>query len=124
MTMQETIAAAQVAGPIVQADGSAIFEFRFSKDDPTFAGHFPMRPVLPGVFQLEMARMAAERVLKSALYLHEIPKAKFLRPILPDELVRLDLKLSEKEDSIHARASFSVGDRPAGETLLILWRNG
>ena len=124
MTMRESIAAAQVNGPHIKADGSTAFEFRFSKEDPTFAGHFPMRPVLPGVFQLEMARVAAERVLNSRLALREIPKAKFLRPILPDELVRLDLKVSEKEDSIHVRAAFFVGGRPAGETLLVLWRIG
>jgi 3-hydroxymyristoyl/3-hydroxydecanoyl-(acyl carrier protein) dehydratase len=83
-----------------------------------------MRPVLPGVFQLEMARITAEHLLNCSLALREILKAKFLRPILPEELVRLDLKLSEKENGINLRAGFSVGGRPAGETLLILWRNG
>jgi 3-hydroxymyristoyl/3-hydroxydecanoyl-(acyl carrier protein) dehydratase len=124
MTMRKSIAAAHISGPLAQPDGSSAFEFRFSKDDPTFAGHFPMRPILPGVFQLEMARMAAERVVNQRLGWREISKAKFLRPILPDELVRLELKLSEKDHSIHVRALFSIGGRPAGETLLVLWRIG
>ena len=61
-----------------------------------FAGHFPDRPMLPGVFQLEMAHVAAESVLNCPLAVREIPKAKFQRPILPGEIVRLELKLSEK----------------------------
>ncbi len=124
MTMRSSIAAAQIGGPQMEAEGTAVFEFRFAKDDPTFRGHFPMRPVLPGVFQLEMARLAVEQALNCSLALREISKAKFLRPILPDEIVRLELKMSEKDNSIKVRANFSVAGRPAGETLLVLWRNG
>ena len=124
MTMRSSIAAAQIAGPQIEAEGTAVFEFRFGKDDATFRGHFPMRPVLPGVFQLEMARLAVEHALNCSLALREIPKAKFLRPILPDEIVRLELKMLEKDNSINVRAHFSVAGRPAGETLLVLWRNG
>ena len=83
-----------------------------------------MRPILPGVFQLEMARLAAERVLNCALVLREVPKAKFLRPILPDEVVRLMLKVNNAAGVVQARAQFSVAGRPAGETLLVLCRNG
>ena len=124
MTLQESITSARVSGPSAEANGASVFEFRFSEDDPTFAGHFPRRPILPGIFQLEMARMAAERVLNCALSLREVSKAKFLRTILPEEVVRLTLKLSESGGAINVRANFSVAGRPAGETLLILWRNG
>ena len=123
MTMRSSIAAARLSGPLERPDGMTAFEFRFSAADPTFAGHFPNRPVLPGVFQIEMARAAAESVLKRSLALREVSKAKFLRPVVPEEIVRLDLKLTEQEDTIRARAHFSVGGQPAGETLLLLWRN-
>jgi len=123
MTMRDSIAAARISGPLELPDGTTSFEFRFGADDPTFAGHFPNRPVLPGVFQIEMTRVAAESILKRSLALREISKAKFLRPIVPEEMVRLDLKLSEQEDTIRARAHFSVGGQPAGETVLLLWRN-
>jgi len=123
MTMQSSIAAARIGGPQQNADGTMTFEFRFGADDPTFAGHFPNRPLLPGVFQLEMARTAAEWVLNCPLSVREISKAKFQRPILPDEPVRLELKLSEAGGTIRARAGFSIGGQPAGETILSLWRN-
>ena len=124
MTMRNSIASAQLSGPVAEPSGVAAFEFRFSPGDPAFAGHFPMRPILPGVFQVEMARLAAQRVLNCSLAVREVAKAKFLRPILPEEVVRLELKLSEANREIQARAHFSVAGRPAGESLLILWRNG
>jgi 3-hydroxyacyl-[acyl-carrier-protein] dehydratase len=122
MTMQSSISAARIGGPQHNADGTAFFEFRFGADDPVFAGHFPKRPLLPGVFQLEMARMAAEWILNCPLAAREICRAKFQRPILPDELVRLELKLSETGGTIQARAGFSIDGQPAGETILSLWR--
>jgi 3-hydroxyacyl-[acyl-carrier-protein] dehydratase len=123
MTMRNSIAAARIDGPRREADGTVVFEFRFGADDPTFAGHFPTRPLLPGVFQLEMARAVAEWALDCPLTVREVCKAKFLRPILPDEIVRLELKWSEADGTILARAGFSVGGQPAGETVLRLWRS-
>jgi 3-hydroxyacyl-[acyl-carrier-protein] dehydratase len=123
MTMQSSIAAARLSGPLPQPDGSVVFEFRFVSTDPVFAGHFPGRPIVPGVFQLEIARWTAGLALGHKLSVREISKAKFQRPILPDELVRVDLKCSEQDGSIRVRAGFSVGAQPAGETQILLWRN-
>jgi 3-hydroxyacyl-[acyl-carrier-protein] dehydratase len=123
MTMRDSISAARKAGPTLQADGLHAFEFNFSADDPTFAGHFPNRPILPGVFQLEIVRMAAEWILKGELSVQEIAKAKFQRPILPGEILKLNLKLSEAENVISARGNFICGGQPAGEAFLKLCRN-
>ena len=123
MTMQDSIRHAQKTGPEMNADGATRFEFCFPTDDPTFAGHFPNRPLLPGVFQLEIVRSAAEDMLKQPLFVREIVKAKFLRPIIPTEIVRVELKLTENPDTILARASFSVTGQPAGEAILHLARS-
>jgi 3-hydroxymyristoyl/3-hydroxydecanoyl-(acyl carrier protein) dehydratase len=123
MTMRDSIVAARISGPGRQADGAAVFEFQFNADDPTFAGHFPTHALLPGVFQLEMTRAAAEWVLDCALAVREVRKAKFQRPIFPAEIVRLELKLSEDDGSIRAHAGFSVSGQKAGETTMTLWRN-
>jgi 3-hydroxyacyl-[acyl-carrier-protein] dehydratase len=123
MTMPASIAAAKISGPVRGSDGVIVFEFRFGATDPVFAGHFPNRPLLPGVFQLEMARAAAEWALDCKLSVREICRAKFQRPILPEDPVRLELKLLEADGLIQARAGFSAGGEPAGETLLTLWRN-
>ena len=121
--MRTTILAARTHGPIREEDGTFSVEFCFGADDPLFAGHFPHRPMLPGVFQLELARIAAELALDARLAVREISRAKFVRPILPTEKVVASLKLSEKEDGLVARARFSVGGQPAGETLLLVSRS-
>jgi len=123
MNLRESIARAKISGPRPSADGSMLLEFCFPTDDPTFAGHFPTRPLLPGVFQLELARLAAEVMLNRSLSIREITKAKFLRPIIPAETVRVTLKLVEKPDTIQARASFTVTGQPAGEAILQLVRH-
>jgi 3-hydroxyacyl-[acyl-carrier-protein] dehydratase len=123
MTVQSSIAGARVGEPRQNADGTNVFEFCFHANEPVFTGHFPNRPLLPGIFQLEMARVAAESVLNCPLAVREVSKAKFQRPILSDEIVRLELKLSESEKIIRARANFSIKGQAAGETILLLCRN-
>lgn len=123
MNLRDSILAARVTGPELQADGTTRFTFNFPATDPVFAGHFPTRPLLPGVYQLEIARLAAALTLKQSLLVREITKAKFLRPIIPDETLRVELKLAEKADMIQVRASFSVTGQAAGEAILQLARN-
>lgn len=122
MTMRDSISAACVGELQLNTDGNVTQTFCFPASDPTFVGHFPTRPLLPGVFQIEMTRLTAEAALKSALAVVEVTKAKFLRPIVPAENVRLDLKLIEKPEAIQARGSFSVIGQPAGEIILKLTR--
>ena len=110
MTMREVISRAQRGAR----------EFQFDATEPFFAGHFPGQPILPGVFQLEMVRQAAEETLKLPVVIRAVRKAKFQRPIRPGETVRLELKLSEDGDGFLAHARFFVGEQAAGETQLRL----
>ena len=118
--MRGSITAARTSGPSREPDGTASIEFRFAAIDPVFGGHFPNQPLVPGVFQLEMARLGAEWLMGEQLGVREISKAKFLRPIVPAELVRMNLRLSEADGAIGVRATFSVGGQAAGETVLKL----
>jgi len=122
VNMAASIQAARLGDVERTADGGAVLLFRFDAAQPVFAGHFPGHPILPGVFQLEMARVAAETILNGAMRVREITKAKFRRPILPAETIRLELKLTENAGTTQARAVFSVGGEPSGETILQLIR--
>ncbi|HVU07696.1 MAG TPA: hypothetical protein VHG89_04040 [Verrucomicrobiae bacterium] len=122
MTMLESIAAARKSGPLPQADGANLFEFHFGADEPVFAGHFPGRPILPGIFQLEMARMAAENVLRCRLSVREIIKAKFLSPVLPGETIRLSLKWNNHDGGIRVSVEFFAAEREVGKAVLQLCR--
>jgi 3-hydroxymyristoyl/3-hydroxydecanoyl-(acyl carrier protein) dehydratase len=125
MNMRDSIAAARISGPIHPPEGMgavAWFEFCFRGDDPTFAGHFPGRPLLPGTFQLELARHSAELSLGCPVALREVPKAKFLRPIMPGEMIQVELKHTEAAGAIQARVRVFVANQPAAEMLLTLAR--
>ena len=116
--MLDSIHAARLGEPQSQPDGSAVQEFRFAVGDPVFAGHFPGHPLLPGIFQLEMTRGLAESVLGGKLTVRAVTKAKFLRPIIPGETVRMELKSTAKADTILVRARLTVIGQAAGEVML------
>ena len=118
--MRDVIERARVGGMGRDEAGDPVFEFRFAAGEPLFQGHFPGRPILPGVFQLEMARAAAEWVAGRSLAIREVERAKFTRPILPGETVRLALRLAQAAGGIAAAARLSVGGEPAGEVRLVL----
>src|SRR6185295_11713840 len=121
--LRTSILTALINGPNHQPDGTTSFQFRFPATDPVFTGHFPGYPLLPGIFQIEMVRFATESVLENALDIREIVRAKFLRPILPEETIRLSLKLSEEDSIIQARATLVAGGQSAGEAALKLCRS-
>jgi 3-hydroxymyristoyl/3-hydroxydecanoyl-(acyl carrier protein) dehydratase len=60
-------------------------------DHPSLPGHFPGRPVVPGVVLLELVRGAIPGGANWRL--QSVPAAKFLRPVLPGERVALRLEL-------------------------------
>src|ERR1051326_6495704 len=100
--------------------GGGRSKLKFFRTNPLFPAHFYKKPLFPGVFQLEMARLGAEWLLGRPLSVREICKAKFLRPIIPAERICMNLKLSEETDAVGVRASFSIGGQTAGETVLKL----
>ncbi len=118
MTLLDSIRAARLGEAQPQPDGATVQEFRFAADDPVFAGHFPGHPLLPGIFQIEMTRGLAEAALGGALAVRVVTKAKFLRPIIPGETVRVELKCTEKADTIFVRARLTVIGQSAGDVML------
>lgn len=59
-------------------------------DHPAYAGHFPGRPILPGVVLLDEALLALAALQGRAAAAAQIKSAKFLSPVLPGENLRLD----------------------------------
>lgn len=58
-------------------------------DHPAFAGHFPGRPIVPGVVLLDQVLLLAEQTHGAALW--TIAQAKFLRTVGPGECLQLML---------------------------------
>src|SRR4026208_2266171 len=77
-------------------------------NEPFFAGHFPDFPVMPGVLILEaMAQTAGVLVLKSIpdgesklVLLVSVEYAKFRRPVVPGDQLRLELTMLKRKASV------------------------
>lgn len=63
--------------------------WRVPDDHPAFAGHFPGRPIVPGVVILDQAILFAARQL-SAPRGWTVDNAKFLSPVSPGEVLSFD----------------------------------
>ena len=65
-------------------------EFSIGHDHPSLPGHFPGRPIVPGVVLLERVIEAIER-RHGALGPLRLPQVKFLQPLLPGEMATIAL---------------------------------
>ena len=63
----------------------------FAADHPVFAGHFPGRPIVPGVLLLDWAQAAIEAQLGRPL--QSLIEAKFHSPATPVDELELDFEM-------------------------------
>lgn len=63
-------------------------------EHPAFAGHFPGRPIVPGVVLLDRTQRVIES--QTGLRLAGLPSVKFLSPAAPADAPELDYEVAEK----------------------------
>ena len=99
-------------------------------NEPFFEGHFPHRPVMPGVLMLEALAQAAailsfdslgvESDEKTVYYFAGIDGARFKRPVEPGDQLILDVTLDRAKSGIYKfKARALVGDELAVEAELM-----
>jgi len=98
-----------------------------SINEPFFMGHFPERAVMPGVLIVEaMAQTAGALVVhslkeqaSSAVYCLTIEKARFRKPVVPGDQVRLEVEvLRLRESFVRTAGKAFVDGKLAAEATL------
>jgi 3-hydroxyacyl-[acyl-carrier-protein] dehydratase len=77
-------------------------------NEPFFQGHFPGQPIMPGVLIVEaMAQVAGVLAFRSGVegngkvvYFMSIEKAKFRRPVVPGDQLRLEIKVLQQRGTV------------------------
>ena len=96
----------------IDGDNSAIGIKNVTANEPQFTGHFPDRPVFPGVLIIEaMAQTAGVLVVNASGHLQEraqrnvlfttIDKVKFRKPVVPGDQMRLHLTKVARKRNIY-----------------------
>ena len=90
---------------------------RIAANHPALPGHFPGRPIVPGVVLLDCVLSEAEHWLGQEVGARSLRQAKFVSVLLPDETAELELSLAAPElrflitraGQTIAQGAFSVG---------------
>ena len=101
-----------------------------SINEPYFGGHFPHRPVMPGVLMLEAMAQAAALLAfdtmgaspddKTVYYFAGIDGARFKRPVEPGDQLIMDVTLDRMKAGIFKfKGVTRVGDQVACEAELM-----
>ncbi|GAA5108837.1 3-hydroxyacyl-ACP dehydratase FabZ [Bartonella jaculi] len=95
---------------IIEIDGEqkAIGIKNVTINEPHFMGHFPAKPVMPGVLILEaMAQTAGAVSLLSLeykkanlVYLMTVDNGKFRKPVVPGDQLRIHVQLLKKRSDV------------------------
>ena len=99
-------------------------------NEPFFTGHFPHRPVMPGVLMLEAMAQAAALLTfdtlgvapddKTVYYFAGIDGARFKRPVEPGDQLVMDVTLERAKAGIYKfKGTTRVGDEVACEAELM-----
>jgi UDP-3-O-[3-hydroxymyristoyl] N-acetylglucosamine deacetylase / 3-hydroxyacyl-[acyl-carrier-protein] dehydratase len=121
---------------ITRIDGNKITGLKnVSVNEPYFQGHFPSRPIMPGVLQLEaIAQVAGVLMLRQAenigklAYFMSAESVKWRKPVVPGDALRIEVELLKSRGKIgKAKGICYVGQEPVSEaevTFMLVDRNG
>ena len=106
-------------------DNSIKTEKQVKVDEPFFAGHFPGRPIMPGVLICEAVFQSSSILMSKREgapsdderipLITRISNVKLKRVVLPDDLMEVEVKLKE----IIGQAAYMTGKVKVGEKIAL-----
>jgi 3-hydroxyacyl-[acyl-carrier-protein] dehydratase len=114
----------------IEAGKSIVAIKNVTVNEPYFLGHFPGKPIMPGVLILEAMAQATgilalfsnkERDKEGFLYLFAgIDEARFKRPVVPGDQLRIEAEvLNVKSDVWKCKVNATVDDKLACKAVLM-----
>lgn len=85
-------------------------------NEPFFQGHFPGNPIMPGVLIVEaMAQVAGVLAFSSgtqgsSVYFMSIEKAKFRKPVVPGDQIKLEIKVLQQRGNVWRFSGLALVD--------------
>jgi len=114
---------------IIDISGESIVGIKnVTVNEPHFTGHFPGFPVMPGVLIIEaMAQVSGILVAHLApqtrgkiMFLASVEEAKFRKPVVPGDQLRIEMKILRLKTTIAKIHGFaSVDGQPVAEATLM-----
>jgi 3-hydroxyacyl-[acyl-carrier-protein] dehydratase len=106
--------------------GSLTARFVFPAEFLGFQGHFPGRPVLPAVCEIQGAIAMLEAWKKTEVVLREIMLAKFSAPVTCDEEVAYacSMEMEDRDGAVVKATLAKDGKRVARFKLRVAFRDG
>ena len=101
-----------------------VAEFRFDPALPVFRGHFPGRPLVPAAFEVEMVRLAAERLTGRRWRIARIRAGKFTGPIAPGDSIVVSAVLARGDGTLGVKATLAVDAAVKAKLAMTLERPG
>lgn len=102
-------------------EGNITARFIFPSDFSGFKGHFPGRPVLPGVCKIQAVIAMLEKWHEENVCLTEISMAKFFAPVCDNqEIIISSGKIDKASDEPKIKASVTSGGKKIAELQLKL----
>ncbi len=112
----------------LEAGSRCVAVLNVDAENAIFAGHFPGRPVLPGVLIIEAVAQTAGVMLgatgpASHALLAAVNRFKFLRPVVPGESLRIETrKLTQMATMAIVEGTITVnGEKVASGELSVAW---
>jgi 3-hydroxyacyl-[acyl-carrier-protein] dehydratase len=112
----------------IRGDESCIGIKNVTFNEPYFQGHFPSRPVMPGVLLIEGMAQTAGAICSLArgidrppgtVFFLTVDKAKFRRPVVPGDIVEFHMtKITRRKQMWWYRGEAKVADQLAAEAVV------
>ncbi len=99
---------------LLPGDEPSTFRFCLEADHPAFRGHFPARPILAGVLQVDWAIRMGEACFGPFGAFQGLANLKFMRIIEPGEWVTLSLRYEALRQSLQFEFTGVEGRKSSG----------